>query len=111
MKTKWFRRSPLDAEKIPAVVLLSTEITVERVVRWVRRLAGGKISLMVDNDDHRRERARSTLWKLAHTPATVIVYRAAQMEDLSAAEREAVHQALLNKVGVDRAGKQREPRQ
>jgi DNA primase len=88
----------LDAEGVPAVALMSNEITdeqVEKVVRWAQRLAGGKVSLMLDNDDRGRDGAKSTLWKLARqTPVLAADYPALQPEHLSSAEIETTYHAL-----------------
>jgi len=91
----------LDADGVPAVALMSNEITdeqVEKIVRWARRLAAGRVSLMLDNDDHGREGAKSTLWKLARqTPVLVADYPAAQPEHLSFEEIEEVYQKLMRR--------------
>ncbi|TWT51920.1 DNA primase [Thalassoglobus neptunius] len=57
----------LDALKQPAVGVMSNRMTdaqVEKVVHWARRLAGGKIALMFDNDEQGIDGAKETLWKL-----------------------------------------------
>ncbi|TWT61676.1 DNA primase [Rubinisphaera italica] len=57
----------LDALKQPAVGVMSNRMTdaqVEKVVHWARRLAGGRIALMFDNDEQGIDGAKETLWKL-----------------------------------------------
>lgn len=57
----------LDALRQPALGVMSNRMTdaqVEKVVRWARRLAEGKVSLMLDNDEQGTEGAKETLWKL-----------------------------------------------
>lgn len=88
----------LDAEGVPAVALMSNDVTdeqVAKIVRWARQLASGRVSLMLDNDDQGREGAKSTLWKIArHTPALVVDYAAQQPEQLSSEEIEAICQEV-----------------
>jgi DNA primase len=91
----------LDADGVPAVGLMSNEITdeqVAKIVRWARRLAGGKVALMLDNDDRGREGAKSTLWKLARqTPVVAADYPADEPEHLSSAEIEVACQSLIDR--------------
>mgnify|MGYP002624189608 CR=1 FL=1 len=88
----------LDADGVPAVALMSNEVSDEqitKIVRWARGIARGKISLMLDNDDRGRDGAKATLWKLAQqTSVTVANYQADQPEHLSCAELEAALQSL-----------------
>jgi len=55
----------LDALEVPSVAVMSNRITkdqVAKVVRWARRLAGGKVSVMLDNDGGGEEGARQAVW-------------------------------------------------
>lgn len=57
----------LDALGQPALGVMSNRMTdpqVEKVVQWARQLAGGKIALMLDNDEPGTDGAKETLWKL-----------------------------------------------
>ncbi len=66
--------------------------------RWAQRLAGGKVSLMLDNDDRGRDGAKATLWKLARQmPVLLADYAAVQTEHPSSAEMEAAYQSLLKR--------------
>ena len=57
----------LDALAQPAVGVMSNRITDEqlkKVVAWAKLLAGGKVTVMFDNDEHGTDGAKDTLWKL-----------------------------------------------
>lgn len=62
----------LDSLETPSVAVMSNRITgqqVKKIVRWARRLAGGKISVMFDNDEGGQEGARQAVWELSqHVP-------------------------------------------
>ncbi len=52
----------------PSVAVMSNRITkhqVEKIVRWARRLAGGRVSVMFDNDQRGEEGARQAVWELS----------------------------------------------
>lgn len=57
----------LDTLRQPAVGAMSNRMTdpqVDKVVRWARRLAAGKVTLMFDNDERGSDGAKDALWKL-----------------------------------------------
>jgi len=57
----------LDAIGIPAIGMMSnrmTEAQVEKLALWTSRLAGGKVSLMLDCEDTGDEGAKEAAWQL-----------------------------------------------
>lgn len=57
----------LDQLGIPVVAIMSNKITVEQVdkiERWSRQLAQGRVSLLLDTDDEGDAGAKETLWLL-----------------------------------------------
>lgn len=58
----------LDTLGVPSVGLCSNRMTEEqadKIARWARQLAGGKVTLMLDCDDPGDEGAKEALWLLA----------------------------------------------
>jgi 5S rRNA maturation endonuclease (ribonuclease M5) len=80
----------LDALETPAVAVMSNRITrhqVEKIVRWTRQLAGGKVSLMFDNDDAGQDGAKQAVWELSQHVAVQAAW-SAEMFDGQFAGRE-----------------------
>jgi LDH2 family malate/lactate/ureidoglycolate dehydrogenase len=58
----------LDSHGINAVALCSNRIAegqIEKLVRWSKELANGKVTLMLDNDEEGHEGTMATIQKLA----------------------------------------------
>jgi len=57
----------LDAIGVPAIGIMSnrmTEAQVEKLTHWAKRLAGGRVSLMLDCEDTGDEGAKEAAWQL-----------------------------------------------
>lgn len=64
----------LDNLGIPAVGIMSNRITeaqIEKITRWSRQLAGGKVTLLFDCEPTGDEGAKEALWLLAQRGLTV----------------------------------------
>ena len=62
-----FGRKPL-SDGIPAVAVMSSRITeaqVEKVARWARQIANGRVALMFDCEPAGDEGAKEALWLLS----------------------------------------------
>ena len=99
----------LDNLGVPSVGLCSNRITeqqVEKVARWARQLASGKVTLLLDCDDTGDEGAKEALWLLAQQSVDVRlgwtqamhggVFRGRQPEQLTSEEwQEAIRPVVV----------------
>ena len=108
----------LDAIGIPAIGIMSNRITeaqVEKLALWARRLAGGKVSLMLDCEDTGDEGAKEAAWQLLQRGLDVRLawtqamhggrFRGRQPESLTGEEwREAIAPALQREASARQGG-------